>query len=95
MMSTVEDIEHFGMRFLDLVQEDHAVGAAPDLFGEKPPFLVSHVPGRRPHQPGNIVLLHEIRHVDADQGILVSKEKLRQGLGQQALAHAGGAEEDE
>ncbi len=39
--------------------------------------------------------LHVFRHVDADHGILVVKQKLGEGAGSLRLADACGTEEDE
>ena len=63
--------------------------------GELAAFLVADVAGRRADQPGDAVLFHVFRHVDADHRPLVVEEELGEGLGQLGLADAGGAEEDE
>src|SRR3982750_4637108 len=41
-----QDVEHVRMRLLDLIEEDDAVGPAPDRFGQLTAFLVTDVPGR-------------------------------------------------
>ena len=90
-----QDVEHIRVGLFNLVKEEHAVGPAPHGLGELAPLVVAHVARRRAHQAGNGVLLHILRHVDADHVPLVVKEGLGQGLGQLRLAHAGGSQEDE
>jgi hypothetical protein len=41
------------------------------------------------------VLLHVLGHIEVHEGLLVAEHELGQGLGEQRLADAGGAEEDE
>jgi hypothetical protein len=45
-----EEVEDVGVGLLDLVQEDHGVGAAPHRLGEGARVLVAHVTGRRPDE---------------------------------------------
>ena len=42
-----EHVEDVGVRLLDLVEENHAVGLAAHGLGELAALLVAHVPGRR------------------------------------------------
>jgi hypothetical protein len=71
-----QDVEHVRVRLLDLVEQDDRVGPAADLLGEKPALLVAHVSRRRSDQTGHVVLLHEVGHVDPDQGVLVAEQEL-------------------
>ena len=65
-----EDVEHIRVRLLDLVQKDHAERPQPsDLLREEPAFLIAHVSRGSPDKPGHVVLLHEVRHVDANKRI--------------------------
>ena len=88
-----QHVEHFGMGFLHLVQQDHRIGLAPYGLRELAPFLVTHVAGRRANESGYGMALHIFRHVEPHNGGLVVKELLRQGFAQFRLAHAGGAQE--
>ena len=58
-----EDVEHFGVRLLDLIEKDHRVRPAPHPLRELPAFLVAHVAGRRADEPGHGMSLHVLRHV--------------------------------
>jgi hypothetical protein len=58
-------------------------------FGELATLFVAHVAGRSPHQSGHGVLLHVLRHVDADQGLFGVKEEFGQGAGQLGFTHPG------
>ena len=90
-----QQVEDVGMGLLDLVEQQHRVGAAPHGLGEVAAFLVAHVAGRRPDEPGHRVPLLELAHVHADHGLLVVEQELGQRPAELGLAHAGGAQEDE
>ncbi|MNI18250.1 hypothetical protein D3C73_716520 [compost metagenome] len=90
-----QDVEHIRVRLLNLVQQDHRVGATAYRLGEITPLLVAHVSRRRPHQTGHAVLLHELGHVDPHHGVLGIEQELRQRLAQLCLAHPGGPQEQE
>ena len=90
-----QHVEDVGVGLLDFVEQHHGVGPAADLLGQLAAFLEADVARRGADQPADVVLLHVLAHVDLDQGVLVAEHELGQGLGQQGLAHAGGAGEDE
>ncbi len=83
------------MGLLNLVEEDHGIGLAPDPLRELAALLVAHVARGRADEAGDGVALHILRHVDADDGALVAKHGLRQGFAQLRLAHARGSQEQE
>jgi hypothetical protein len=58
-------------------------------------YGLRHVPRRRPDEPAHAELLHVLRHVDADERLLVREQEAREGPGQLGLADARGAAEDE
>ena len=88
-----QHVEHLGMGFLHLVQQDHRIGLAPHGLRELAPFLVAHVPGRGANEPGYGVALHILRHIKPHDGGFIVKELLRQGFAQFRLAHTGGTQE--
>ena len=88
-------IEDFGMRLLHLVEQNDLVGPAPDGFGQLTTAVVTHVARRRAEQPGDVVTFHVLRHVEAQQRVLVVEEVGREALGQLRLADARWAEEEE
>ena len=90
-----QDVEHVRVGLLDLVEQHHRVGLAPHGLSELAALIVAHVPGRRPHQAGDRVLLHVLGHVEAHHGFLIPEHGLGQSLAQLGLAHAGGPQEDE
>ena len=98
-MSIVEDleqdVEHLGMGLFYFVQKDDTVVLSSHCLGELSPFIVAYVAWRCAHQPSYGMPLHELGHIQPDEGILTAKHKLRQGPHQLCLSHAGGAEEDE
>ena len=90
-----EGVEDVGVGLLDFVEQNHAVGAAADGFGQLAAFLVANVAGRGPDQAGYGVFLHVFGHVDPHHGVLAVEERGGESPGQLRLAHAGGAEEEE
>ena len=90
-----QDVEHVGVRLLDLVQQHHAVGPAANGLRELTALVVPDVAGRRADQSGHGVLLHVLAHVDAHHRPLVVEQELGQRPGQLGLADAGRAEEHE
>jgi len=90
-----QHVEDIGMRLFDLVEEHHRIGTTAHTLGQLTAFLVAHVTRGRTHQAGGVVLFHVLRHVDLDQGFLVTEHEPGQLLGQVGLAHTGRAEEHE
>ena len=90
-----QDVEDVGVGLLDLVEQDHAVRAPAHRLGELAALLVADVAGRRADEPGHGVLLHVLRHVDADHRVLGVEHVLGERAGELGLADAGGAEEQE
>ena len=90
-----QHVEHVGVRLLDLVEQDHLVGAAAHRLGERAALLVADVARRRADEPRDRVLLHVLAHVDANQRALVVEQERGQRLRQLGLADARRAEEHE
>ena len=90
-----QHVEDVGVRLLDLVEQHDAVGPAADRLGELAALVVADVAGRRADQARHGVLLHVLRHVDADHRVLGVEHELGQRAGQLGLADAGRAEEQE
>ena len=92
LQQCVEDVV---MGLFDLVEQDDGIRLPPDGLGQLPPLLVADVTGRRPDQTGYRVLLHVLRHVDADYAFLAVEQRFGQGPGQLGLADAGRSEKNE
>ena len=90
-----QDVEDVRVRLLDLVEQDDRVGIALHLLGELAAFFVADVAGRRADQLRDRVLLHVLRHVEADQRVIAAEEEIGQRARQLGLADAGRAEEHE
>ena len=90
-----QDVEDVAVRLLDFVEQQHAVRLPPDRLGQSAPLLVPDVSGGRPHQPRDVVPLHEFAHVDADQRLFVVEQELGERFAELGLAHPGGTEEQE
>src|SRR5213082_1900027 len=75
-----QHVEHVRMRLLNLIQQDDRIGPPAHRFGEVAALLVADVAGRRADQARHGVLLHELRHVDADQRVPVSKRNSASAL---------------
>jgi len=86
-----QDVERVRVRLLDLVEQHHRIGFAAHGLGELSALFVTHVAGGRADEAAHGELLHEFRHVDADERLLVAEEEFRQRAGQFRLPHAGGS----
>ena len=90
-----QDVEDVRVRLFDLVEEHDAIGLAAHGLGELTALVVADVSGRRSDQAGHAEFLHVFRHIDADEVLLVVKQRLGQRFGQLGLADARRAEEEE
>mmetsp|Transcript_6937 Transcript_6937/g.11067 ORF Transcript_6937/g.11067 Transcript_6937/m.11067 type:complete len:310 (-) Transcript_6937:83-1012(-) len=90
-----QHVEHIRMRLFDLIKEDHLIRTPPHRFGQNPALVIADIARRGANQPRDRMLLHELRHVDANHGPIVVKQKLGQGFGQLGLAHARWTKEQE
>ena len=90
-----QDVEHVAMCLLDLVEQDDLVGPAADGLGQDTALLIADIARRSADQSGDRMLLHELRHVDADHRVRVIEQEFGERLGQLRLADAGRAEEQE
>ena len=90
-----EHVEDFGVRLLDLVEQDQAVGLAADGVGQLAAVVVADVSGRRADEAGDGVALHEFRHVEADHVVIGAEHEVGEGAGEFGFADAGGPEEHE
>ena len=90
-----QDVEHVGVRLLDLVEQQDAVRAAADDLRELTAFVVTDVTRRCADEARHGVPLLVLAHVDADERALVVEEELGQRARELGLPHAGRAEEDE
>ena len=90
-----QDVEEVRVRLLDLVEQDDRVRVALHLLGELTAFFVPDVSGRRADQLGDRVLLHVLRHVEADERVVAAEEEVGERAGELGLADAGRTEEHE
>src|SRR4051812_18679710 len=87
----VEDIR---MRLLDFIEEDHRIGPPPDLFGQLAAFVITDVAWRRANHSRYRMLLHVLRHVDPNHGLIVIEHELRNSTSEFRFTYARGAKED-
>ena len=90
-----QDVQHLGVRLLDLVEQHDGVGTAPDRFGQLAGLVVADISGRRADHPRHRVLLLVLGHVDPHHRLLVVEQELGQRARQLGLADAGRPEEQE
>ena len=90
-----EDVHDIGMCLFDLVEEDDGVRFPADLFGQLTGLVVTDVTGRRADDPGDAELLHELGHVETDEGLGRIEELVGQLLDEFGLTDTGGTDEDE
>src|SRR6202044_2993673 len=90
-----QDVEDIRVRLLDFIQQHHRVRRALHPFCELTTFLVTHIARRRTDELGDRVLLHELRHIEADQSLLAAEEELGQSARHLRLAHTSRSQEKE
>src|SRR5882672_8108555 len=90
-----QDVEHIRMRFFDFIEQDDGIRRPLDALSQLATFFVTDVSWRRPDQLRNRVLLHEFRHVEADQSLLAAEHELCQRAGDFRFANTGRSEEQE
>ncbi len=88
-------IPDFGVRFLDLIEQHHAVWAAADCFRQLAAFLIADIARRRAKQTADRVLLAVFGHIDAHQRVLIVEHEPGQCLRQFGLADARWADKNE
>src|SRR5215468_634121 len=81
-----QHVEDVGMGLLDLVEEHHGVGPAPHFLGEETALFVPDVARRRPEEPRDRELLHVLRHVHADERVLVPEQVLGERTRERRIA---------
>ena len=90
-----QDVVDVGVRFFDLIEQQHAVGLATHLLGELAALVIAHITRRRAHQACHGMAFPVLGHVDAQQRTFIAIDGLGQRLGELGLAHAGRAKEQE
>lgn len=86
-----QHVEHVGMGFFHLVEQQHAVRLAAHRLGQVATFFIAYVARRRTNQACHAMLFHKFGHIHAQQVLFAVKQKAGQRLAQLGLAHAGGA----
>ncbi len=87
-----QDVEDVRMRFLHLVQQQHAMRGLDDLFGQQATLVETDIARRGTDQTADRMRLHVLGHVETDQLDAQLQRKLAGDLG---LADAGGAGKQE
>ena len=90
-----QDVEDVRVSLLDLVEQQHRVRLAAHCLCELSTLVVTDVAGRRTDEPRDSVLLHVLRHVDADHRVVVAEQELGKGASKLGFTNTRWAEEDE
>src|SRR5580698_8992636 len=90
-----EQIEDVGMCFFDLVEQYDGVRTATHGFGELAAFFITDVSRRRTDQTADRILLHVLRHIDADHRLFVVEHERRHAARYLSLADTRRAKKDE
>ena len=91
----IKDLKHkvlnIRVSLLNLIEEDHGVGASFHFHRQLATLVVSDISGGSTDQSRDGVLLHEFTHIHTDHGILCAKELLGEHLREIRLTDAGGS----
>ena len=90
-----QDVEDLRVGLFYFVEEHYPVRAATHRLGKLARFVVADIPGRRPDQARNGVLLGILGHVDTDHVAFVVEQEFGQCSCKFGLPHAGRAQQDE
>jgi hypothetical protein len=90
-----EQLQHVGVRLLDLVEQHHRVRAPAHGLGQHAALAVAHVARRRSLERGDGVRLLELAHVDRDDVLLAAEQQVAQRERRLRLADARRADEHE
>ncbi len=90
-----QDVVNIRVRLLDFIQQNDRIRVALDALGELAALFVAHISGRRTDQLRNRMLLHVLRHVEANQALLAAEQERRQSARDFGFADAGGPQEQE
>ena len=83
------------MRLFDLVEEHDGIGLAPHPLRELAALLMADIARRRADEPRDAVPLHILRHIHADERLLIAEERLGKRAAELRLSDAGRPEEEE
>ena len=86
---------HIRMCLFYLVQQHNAIGLTSYCLGQDAAFAVADVAGRRAFERGDGVRLLLFAHVDGDDILLTTIERLSERQRRFSLAHAGGPHQHE
>src|SRR3989344_583189 len=90
-----KDVKDFRMCLLDLVEENHRVRPVTDRLGKTRTFFEADIARRRANELRDSVFLQQLRHVDANECLLVVEHKFRQCFRQFSFADSRRTEEYE
>ena len=90
-----QDVEHVGMRLLDLIEQHDRIRLAPHSLGQLSALVVTDISRRRTDQTRHAVTLLVLAHVDTGQHVVVVEEELGQRLRQLGLTYTRRTQEDE
>ncbi len=90
-----QHVQHIGVGLLNFVEEDDGVRFPANLLCQLPRLVIAYVTRWGAHDPGDGVLFHKLRHIQANQGV-GGVEKVRgQLLHQLRFPYTGGAYKNE
>src|SRR5690349_16440006 len=90
-----EDVVHIRMRLFDFIEQNYRVWIAFNAFRQLSAFLVADIAWRRADKLRNGVLLHKLRHIEADKGFFTSEQELRKRPRHFGFSDAGRSQKQE
>lgn len=90
-----EDVEYVGVGFFDFVEQDDAVWASADDFGELTTFFVPNISRGGTDEASDGVFLAVFGHIDAHHGAFVIEQEFGESFGGFGFADTGWAKEQE
>ena len=88
-----QDVEHIAVCLLDLIEKHDGIRFAAHRVRELASLLIADIARRCAHETRHGILLHVLRHIEADDGLLAAEQRLGQRPRELRLAHTRRAEE--
>src|SRR5947209_5101574 len=73
-----QEIKDLGVCLFNLIKQDNAIGASMYRLGQLTCLIVADIAWRSTNEPGGMMALHELGHVQFDQRVLIAKERCGQ-----------------
>src|SRR5947209_1704713 len=69
-----QEIKDLWVRLFNLIKQDNAIGASMYRLGQLTCLIIADIAWRSADEPGDMMALHKLGHIQLDQRVLIAKE---------------------